>query len=39
MNNEKKLETMGAAMKRLAFPDAAERIVACCLEEIEKRRS
>jgi UDP-N-acetylglucosamine--N-acetylmuramyl-(pentapeptide) pyrophosphoryl-undecaprenol N-acetylglucosamine transferase len=39
MNNEKKLETMGAAMKRLAFPDAAERIVACCLEEIEKHRS
>ncbi len=38
MNNDVKLNTMGAAMKRLAFPDAAERIVACCLEEIEKRR-
>ncbi len=38
VNNEVKLNTMGAAMKRLAFPDAAERIVACCLEEIEKRR-
>jgi UDP-N-acetylglucosamine--N-acetylmuramyl-(pentapeptide) pyrophosphoryl-undecaprenol N-acetylglucosamine transferase len=39
MNNEEKLAAMGAAMKRLAFPDAAERIVACCLEEIEKHRS
>ncbi len=37
INNEAKLETMGQAMKRLAFPDAAERIMACCLEEIEKR--
>lgn len=36
MKNDEKLTTMGAAMKRLAFPDAAERIVACCLEEIEK---
>jgi UDP-N-acetylglucosamine--N-acetylmuramyl-(pentapeptide) pyrophosphoryl-undecaprenol N-acetylglucosamine transferase len=39
INNEEKLDNMGAAMKRLAFPDAAERIVACCLEEIEKRRA
>lgn len=39
INNEEKLDNMGAAMKRLAFPDAAERIVACCLEEIEKRRT
>ena len=38
LNNEEKLAEMGAAMKRLAFPDAAERIVACCLEEIDKRR-
>ena len=29
-----RLETMGAAMRKLSFPDAAERIVACCLEII-----
>ena len=33
------LEEMGTAMKRLAFPDAAQSIVACCLEEIERRRA
>ncbi len=38
INDEGKMDDMGAAMKRLAFPDAAERIVACCLEEIEKHR-
>jgi len=38
MNDEEKLAAMGAAMKRLAFPDAAERIVSCCLHEIEKNR-
>jgi UDP-N-acetylglucosamine--N-acetylmuramyl-(pentapeptide) pyrophosphoryl-undecaprenol N-acetylglucosamine transferase len=38
INNQEKLNSMGAAMKRLAFPDAAEKIVACCLEQIEKRR-
>lgn len=37
INNQEKLNSMGAAMKRLAFPDAAEKIVACCLEQIEKR--
>lgn len=39
MNSEKKLDDMGAAMKRLSFPDAAERIVSCCLEQIEKRHA
>ncbi|MCP4342059.1 MAG: undecaprenyldiphospho-muramoylpentapeptide beta-N-acetylglucosaminyltransferase [Desulfobulbaceae bacterium] len=39
MNNEEKLAEMGAAMKRLSFPDAAQRIVACCLEEIDKSRA
>ena len=33
--NAKRLEMMGAAMRKLAFPDAAERIVACCLEIID----
>lgn len=39
INNDEKLDNMEAAMKRLAFPDAAERIVACCIEEIEKHSS
>lgn len=39
LGNEEKLAAMAAAMKRLAFPDAAERIVACCLAEIDKRRA
>ena len=39
INNDEKLDIMGEAMKRLAFPDAAERIMACCLEEIEKRHA
>lgn len=38
INNEQQLHTMGAAMKRLAFPDAAKRIVACCLAEREKHQ-
>lgn len=38
IKSDAKLSKMGAAMKRLAFPDAAERIVACCLEQIEKRK-
>lgn len=38
MNNKEQLHTMGAAMKRLAFPDAAKRIVACCLAEREKHQ-
>ncbi len=37
--NREKLTTMGAAMKALAFPDAAQRIVACCLEQIGKHRT
>ena len=36
MNNPEKLTAMGAAMRRLAFPDAAVRIVACCLQEIAR---
>ena len=39
IHNDEKLKSMGAAMKRLAFPDAAERIVACCMEEIEKHQA
>ncbi len=35
--DEDKLHAMGAAMKKLAFPDAAEKIVACCLEVIETK--
>ncbi len=38
INNEQQLHAMGAAMKRLAFPDAAKRIVACCLAEKEKHQ-
>lgn len=36
--NGEQLAHMGAAMQRLAFPDAAKSIVACCLEQIEKPR-
>ncbi len=36
--NKDQLTIMGTAMKRLAFPDAAESIVACCLEQIAKHR-
>lgn len=32
-----RLERMGQAMKQQAFPDAAEKIVACCLRLMEKR--
>ena len=39
LKNEETLDEMGAAMKRLAFPDAAQSIVTCCLEEIERRRA
>ncbi|MGB3211870.1 MAG: undecaprenyldiphospho-muramoylpentapeptide beta-N-acetylglucosaminyltransferase [Desulforhopalus sp.] len=38
IHNPEKLAEMGGAMTRLAFPDAAKRIVSCCLEEIEKRQ-
>ncbi len=30
--DEEKLKNMGNAMRQLAFPDAAEKIVACCLQ-------
>jgi hypothetical protein len=29
---------MATAMKKLAVPDAAEKIVACCLQLMEKTR-
>lgn len=32
IGDDDKLRAMGTAMKRLAFPDAAEKIVACCLQ-------
>ena len=35
--DESKLLNMSAAMKKLSFPDAPERIVACCLEQIKRR--
>ncbi|SDP66529.1 undecaprenyldiphospho-muramoylpentapeptide beta-N-acetylglucosaminyltransferase [Desulforhopalus singaporensis] len=38
LDNPKKREKMAASMKKLAFPDAPERIVACCLEEIARKR-
>ncbi len=34
--NQEHLTKMGAAMKAIAFPQAAKSIVACCLELIEK---
>ncbi|MFH0785188.1 MAG: undecaprenyldiphospho-muramoylpentapeptide beta-N-acetylglucosaminyltransferase [Pseudomonadota bacterium] len=37
--NEERLIAMGLAMKKLAFPDAAEKIVACCLQVMEINRS
>lgn len=38
LEEEERMVNMGRAMRRLAFPDAAARIVACCREEMEKRR-
>lgn len=38
INNEQQLHAMGAAMKRLAFPDAAKSIVACCLAQRDKHQ-
>ncbi len=35
VGNSKRLEMMGAAMRKLAFPDAAKRIVACSLDIID----
>ena len=35
VSDSEKLAKMGAAMRNLSFPDAAEKIVACCLEIIK----
>ncbi|MBU1568532.1 MAG: undecaprenyldiphospho-muramoylpentapeptide beta-N-acetylglucosaminyltransferase [Proteobacteria bacterium] len=35
--DENKLITMGMAMKKLAFPDAAEKIVECCLQVMKMK--
>ncbi len=34
-SDPERLGVMGTAMRKLSFPDAAKRIVACCLETIE----
>ena len=34
--DERKLSDMGKAMRKLAYPDAAEQIVTCCLQVMEK---
>lgn len=39
LSDERKLADMGNSMLKLSYPDAAERIVNCCLEEIKKRRN
>ncbi len=36
LGDHRRLATMGEAMRRLALPDAAEKIVACCLELIKR---
>jgi len=36
LEDERRLSAMGSAMKKLSFPDAAEKIVACCLDVMEK---
>lgn len=38
IRDEGKLSAMGLAMKKLAVPDAAEKIVACCLQVMENNR-
>jgi UDP-N-acetylglucosamine--N-acetylmuramyl-(pentapeptide) pyrophosphoryl-undecaprenol N-acetylglucosamine transferase len=35
LDDEGRRHTMSMAMKKLAFPDAAEKIVACCLQVME----
>lgn len=35
LTNHKKRQKMSAAMKKLSYPDAAERIVSCCLEKMK----
>lgn len=37
MSDEGRLIAMGTAMKKLAFPDAAEKIVACCLQVMKTK--
>ncbi len=37
MSDENRRMAMGLAMKKLAFPDAAEKIVACCLQVMEEK--
>lgn len=39
IDDEERLNTMGMAMKKLAFPDAAEKIVACCLQVLEGKKA
>lgn len=38
IQDENTLNTMGKNMKALAFPDAAAKIVACCLQVMEQRK-
>ena len=38
VSDERKLEKMGQAMRELSWPDAPEKIVACCLELINTRQ-
>lgn len=39
LDDEKELERMAVSMKKLSYPDAHKRIVACCMEEIGKCKS
>ncbi len=39
IDDEERLNTMGIAMKKLAFPNAAENIVACCLQVLEGKKA
>lgn len=38
MGDEGRLTAMSLAMKKLAYPDAAEKIVACCLQIMKRER-
>ncbi len=38
IHDDGKLKSMGNAMRKLAFPDAAEKIVVCCFETVNKLR-
>ncbi len=37
ISDDTQLDQMGHAMKNLSYPDAAEKIVECCLKEIKRR--